>query len=641
MSATVSLAVSAVAELRHELRTPVNLIVGYSEMMAEDLSADDPRVAELTLIRAAAGEVLTRINAALPPGGEASERGLAVLLEELIAPQQRILTALKAIERTTDDPTMRADLEKIATATTRLTSVPRPAPRYTPAQPQRVPDAETNVASPIAANAASILVVDDVEDNRAVLARRLLRQGHRVVLAENGRVALDKLAAEPFDLVLLDVMMPEVDGFQVLEQMQAHPELRRIPVIMISALDDLSSVVRCIESGAEDYLAKPFDPVLQRARIGAALEKKRFRDREADYLRQVGRVTDAAGAFEKGQYNSTLLAEIGRRDDELGRLARVFDAMVAGVRAREERLHGQLRELRADVSLATTEMPEPQTIEGGELLVAGSLFAGRYEVSQVIGRGGMGMVYRAHDRQLGEDVAIKMLRAELLSGDESVVERFKNEIRLARRISHRNVVRTHDLGECDGAYFVTMEYVRGITVRELIETRGRLSVSSTLALARQLVEALMVAHDAGIVHRDVKPENALVDADGVLKVMDFGIARLAERTTSTLTQAGMVLGTPAYMSPEQLLGEEIDGRADLYAVGAVMFECLTGQPPFVAPSAVALIGKVLTVPASMPPTAGTDLPPALSSLVLRLLSKEPADRPQKGSDLLELLGEIG
>jgi len=435
-------------------------------------------------------------------------------------------------------------------------------------------------------------------------------------------------------------MMPEVDGFQVLERMQADPSLCRIPVIMISALDDLSSVVRCIEYGAEDYLPKPFDPILLRARIGAALEKKRFRDREAEYLRAVARVTEAAAAFERGEYAAGSLTSIMRRDDELGRLARVFDAVVVGVRAQEERLRGQLRDLQAEVELATREMAGPRDDDESAPLRAGSLFANRYEVSHALGRGGMGMVYRARDRQLGEDVAIKMLSADLLSGDADAVDRFKNEIRLARRISHRNVVRTHDFGESDGAYFVTMEYVRGLTVRELLETRGRLGVSSTLALARQLVTALAVAHGAGVLHRDVKPENALVDADGVLKVMDFGIARLAERT-STLTQAGMILGTPAYMSPEQLLGEEIDGRADLYAVGALMFECLTGAAPFSATSPIAMIGKVLTAPAVFPAAMSADVPPALVALVLRLLAKDAAERPQHADELLELLGEMG
>ncbi len=312
---------------------------------------------------------------------------------------------------------------------------------------------------------ARILVVDDVEENCAVLERRLRRQGYDVETAVNGRDALDRLARDRFDLVLLDVMMPEMDGYEVLERLKASPEWRNIPVIMISALDDLASVVRCIERGAEDYLAKPFDPVLLKARIGASLEKKRWHDREADYLRQVATVIDAAGAIERGTYVPGALAPLGARDDALGRLARVFDSMAEGVRAREvaaarpacatsfARWMCRLRR----PSLATLVADPERVIARGRHCARAISSAGRYEVQGVIGRGGMGIVYQALDRELGEQVAVKMLRRELLSGDEAVLERFKSEIRLARRISHHNVVRTHDLGESDGAYFVTME----------------------------------------------------------------------------------------------------------------------------------------------------------------------------------------
>ena len=184
-----------------------------------------------------------------------------------------------------------------------------------------------------------------------------------------------------------------------------------------------------------------------------------------------------------------------------------------------------------------------------------------------------------------------------------------------------------------------MEYVRGITVRELLKTRGRLGVSSTLALARQLVDALAVAHAASIIHRDVKPENALLDASGVLKVMDFGIARLVQHP-SNMTQVGMILGTPTYMAPEQLMGEEIDGRADLYAAGVVIYECLTGVPPFTASSPIALISKVLTAVPLSPALVNPEVPPALSALVLRLLMKDPTERPAGARELLELLSEL-
>jgi serine/threonine protein kinase len=185
-----------------------------------------------------------------------------------------------------------------------------------------------------------------------------------------------------------------------------------------------------------------------------------------------------------------------------------------------------------------------------------------------------------------------------------------------------------------------MEYVEGITVRELIDMRGHLSAASTLGIAQQLAASLEVAHEQGVIHRDIKPQNLLLDADGVLKVMDFGIARLAQRT-STLTQAGMVIGTPAYMAPEQLLAEEVDARSDLYGVGVVLYECLTGSLPFDAASPIALIAKVLHTAPIAPAVRDPSVPEPLSDLVMRLLDKEPAGRPASARELRELLAELG
>lgn len=639
----------AASELRHELRTPVNHILGYAEMLREDAADGSLDASCIDGIIAEARDVLAQVNSALPPTGVAAFDDLSRLLTALIEPQARMLLATNQLLATDRDAQFTTDVQRIAQAVSRLTAVPVPSALSGQREPPHgtAPSPATDMLvthESFAARVDSkgrILIVDDVDENRAVLARRLTREGYDVDSVASGEEALRRVAQGGFDLVLLDVLMPGMDGFAVLEQIKSNADTRSLPVIMISALDDLASVVRCIEHGAEDYLTKPFDPVLLRARIGASLEKKRWHDREADYLRQVTRVIEAASAVELGTYQPGKLVGITGRDDELGRLARVFDAMAAGVHARESRLREQLRELQSDVTLATTEFEALQaqaTTEGA--FAPGTVLGGRYDIVSVLGTGGMGVVYRARDRELNEDVAVKTIRRELISSDAVLAERFKSEIRLARRISHRNVVRTHDLGDADGHLFVTMELVQGITVRELLATRGKLGVASTLALARQFAEALAVAHAAGVIHRDVKPENALIDADGVLKVMDFGIARLAEASSSR-TQAGMVVGTPAYMAPEQLVGEEIDPRADLYSLGVVIYECLTGRAPFQAPSAVALIARVLTTEPEPPARGNADVPPALSALVMRLLAKVPGERPASATILLEQLAELG
>jgi|SRR5579883_143190 len=192
-----------------------------------------------------------------------------------------------------------------------------------------------------------ILVVEDNDANRVMLCRRLNKHGYITTEAANGREALDAVAKERFDLVLCDIMMPGVDGYEVLKEMKSDPDLQPIPIIMISALDEMASVVRCIEMGAEDYLQKPYDPVLLQARINACLDKRRLRDQEMEYLRAVKDLTEAAVLVEQGKFDSARLAAVAARDDALGTLARVFDRMAREVQAREQRLRSDMQRLMA------------------------------------------------------------------------------------------------------------------------------------------------------------------------------------------------------------------------------------------------------------------------------------------------------
>jgi CheY-like chemotaxis protein len=197
-----------------------------------------------------------------------------------------------------------------------------------------------------------VLVADDDMVNRLLLARGLERDGHRVRAVADGVEALEALRDGLFDCVLLDVLMPGMDGYEVLECIRSQPKFRHIPVIMISALEDVESVVRCIEMGADDYLPKPFDPVLLRARINAGLARKRLHDLEQEYLEQVGRVVAAAADVEAGRFESRELDGVAGRDDALGQLARVFQRMAAEVRSREERLTQEVRQLRIEIDEA-------------------------------------------------------------------------------------------------------------------------------------------------------------------------------------------------------------------------------------------------------------------------------------------------
>ncbi len=326
--------------------------------------------------------------------------------------------------------------------------------------------------------------------------------------------------------------------------------------------------------------------------------------------------------------------------DEIGTLATAFRRLLDDLKEKQSLVEFLQNPAGGRTVSLQSMTPAMQASIGTAMVEPGSTLGNRYEIKAVLGAGGMGMVYKAMDRELGDVVAIKTLRPEMLQQDPEALKRFRSEIRLARLISHRNVVRTHDIGESGGLYYITMELVEGKTLKELIVARGRLPANVTIPIAKQLCRALEVAHDAGVIHRDIKPQNMVVEGDGVLKVMDFGIARLTRRTQGH-TQAGMVVGTPEYMAPEQLLGDDIDARADLYAAGVVMYECLTGKPPLSAPTPISLIAKVLEEVPPTPRVVSSDVPQPLSDLVMRTLSKNRDDRPASAAELLGLLERLG
>jgi class 3 adenylate cyclase/CheY-like chemotaxis protein len=318
---------AALSHLRHELRTPLNHIIGYSEMLLEDAVEGVASNLEpgLRMLHDTAQHLLATINDFLGQQRlEAGEVDLSLLSAEASAPLAAIASAVDALTlqaRESGPDGARADLERIASAVSALRTMiadedlsqspPAPAAPQSDAEPASVSGA---------AETGLILIVDDNTANREMLARRVEREGHRVLQASSGREALDIVRRRPIDLVLLDVMMPEMDGYAVLQELKADPAWRHVPVLMISALDELDSVVRCIELGAEDYLPKPFNPILLRARLNACLENKRLRDREARH------------AEELEQWNRTLeqrVAEQVALVDRLGRLKRFFSPQLA------------------------------------------------------------------------------------------------------------------------------------------------------------------------------------------------------------------------------------------------------------------------------------------------------------------------
>ena len=272
------------------------------------------------------------------------------------------------------------------------------------------------------------------------------------------------------------------------------------------------------------------------------------------------------------------------------------------------------------------------TATGAAPDIAGAL-ASRYEILDSLGEGGMGLVYRVRDRETAEVLALKLLRPEI-ARDPAMMERFKDEIRLARRITHKNVCRIYDFNRVNDLVYITMEYVDGESLRAYLKRAGKLSPERVIDLARQIAAGLGEAHAQGVVHRDLKPDNVILARDGMVRLMDFGIARaLGGDTTTTQT----VIGTPGYMAPEQSQGKAVDQRTDLYALGLILYECLTGRRAFAGATPVEVALKQIKERPVPPRKLLSAIPPHLEAIVMRCLEKEPARRFTSATELLRAL----
>jgi predicted Ser/Thr protein kinase len=256
--------------------------------------------------------------------------------------------------------------------------------------------------------------------------------------------------------------------------------------------------------------------------------------------------------------------------------------------------------------------------------VVGEVIADRYELQEVVGTGGMSSVYRAHDRLLERTVALKVLH-EHYSSDEDYIERFRREARAAAQLTHPGIVTVIDRGEQEGRQFIVYEHVEGETLKDLVVREGRLPVRRAVELALETARALQFAHERGLVHRDVKPQNVLLNGDGRAKVTDFGIAREVD-VEHGMTQTGAVLGTSHYLSPEQARGEQVDEKSDVYSLGAVLFELLTGEVPFPGDTFVSVAMKHIHEPPRDVRELRLDIPARVAAATARALEKEPAAR---------------
>lgn len=280
--------------------------------------------------------------------------------------------------------------------------------------------------------------------------------------------------------------------------------------------------------------------------------------------------------------------------------------------------------------------PTLQHAERQSSLQSGQRVADRFVIERALGAGGMGEVYVAYDSTLDEKVALKTIASAMVGA--AAVDRFRREAQAARRITHPNVVRIHDIGQDGALSFISMEYVEGESLGQKIAREKTLSLADVKRIATELCSGLQAAHDAGVTHRDLKPDNVLLDRKGLVRVIDFGLARVEDH--SGLTATGAVMGTPGYMAPEQVLGKSADARTDIYAMGCILYHALTGAPPFTRDSAIA-VGFAHCYDTPAPASSlRAELAGDWEALVMRALSKEPDQRFQSASDLRDALAKL-
>lgn len=291
-----------------------------------------------------------------------------------------------------------------------------------------------------------------------------------------------------------------------------------------------------------------------------------------------------------------------------------------------------------------TQLPSLEKLEVTETMEApkeelttGSRFAGRYQIIEELGRGGMGRVYKATDTKISEKVALKLIKPEIAS-DKKTLERFANELKIARKIVHKNVGRMYDINEEKGTHYITMEYVSGQDLKGFIRQSGQMGVGTAISIIKQVCDGLSEAHKAGVTHRDLKPSNIMIDKEGNVRIMDFGIARSLKE--KGITGAGMMIGTPEYMSPEQAEAKEVNQRSDIYSLGVILYEMVTGRVPFEGDTALSIAMKHKSEVPKNPKEYNAQIPDDLTKLILKCLEKDEGNRYQSAGEIQSELNNI-
>ncbi|MBX9691527.1 MAG: protein kinase [Cyanobacteria bacterium] len=509
---------------------------------------------------------------------------------------------------------------------------------------------------------AKILIVDDTEEIADCVRTYLEYQGYEVDVCHTGYEGREKVFSFPYDLIILDWELPGVHGIEILKEYRTTGG--GAPVIMLTGKTTLADKELGFDEGADDYLTKPFEMKELGARV-----KVHIRRSLATKKPDAGIVLDRdkKQALKDGKAVSLVPREFALLDYILSHPAERIPSEELAQRAWPDDPEATKSVLRTTVRRLRKKLDQAGTLLKAEMFpdlfedegstestqgdydpFLGMNLDGKYELVELIGGGGTGLVYRARHMFMDTFVAVKLLFPQMTSQADHV-DRFRREASSAMTLSHLNVLRVHDFGFLDIMQpYLVMELLEGRSLADLINAEGALPPARVLDYIQQTASGLAHAHEKGIVHRDIKPSNLMLLQDDsgkvVVKIVDFGLAKVTrlDNQTATLTKTGDIFGSPPYMSPEQCLGRSVDQRSDIYSLGCILYEALSGAPPFIGDSLLATIllhvhgfPSPLTIPGASP-----ELTQNLDRIITRCLQKDREDRYASIDELEEDLKQV-
>ena len=454
---------------------------------------------------------------------------------------------------------------------------------------------------------ATILVVDDEQGIREILEEYLTAHGYRVVAAASAEAARALLETESaVDMILTDVNMGAMSGIELCARLKGDTRWQFTPVVLLTAVSDLNARVAGLAAGADDFFAKPVEFIELRTRVAALLHVKALLDEKI------------AAASRRGSPSPVILPQ-----------EHIPVSLLGAAPSQEPRTVRPL-DIAPSQEQRTVQLLDTATADAGMLL------AERYRVIRCVGHGGFGTVILAEDTIVHELLILKFLHPHI-AADAHMIERFIRELRYARRVTHENVIRLYDFVQIGHTYAIAMEYFPSHTLQAEIPSQTPLPLHRGLSIIGQICRGMHAAHQAQVIHRDLKPLNVLINDAGIVKIVDFGIAAVVSDPATGMTQTGTLSGTPQYMAPEQGQHGPIDARTDIYSLGVIMYELFTERQPYRGETPLAILQQHMQGNATPPRQLNAHLPPVLDAIIRKAMAVDPAQRFQSMEALQQSL----